>query len=123
MLNASLVTLLIIIFVKVRAYLARLMTLGWILSLLVIRFAIRLKRGKSNEYFRIIKCNEELKAVYRFITTCNTVELLSIVEEIRCYHDNLFTWNEDSRLFAKVESVCLNGECIQLNIEKDVSDE
>lgn len=62
---------------------------------------------------------EELKAIYRFIDTADFEELMGIIEEIRCCHDNLLAFNADTSLLAKIESVCLNGEAIQLNIEKD----
>jgi hypothetical protein len=60
---------------------------------------------------------EELKAIYRFIESCDFEECGKIIDEIRCVHDNLITFNPVTGLLAKVESVCLNGESIQLNIE------
>jgi hypothetical protein len=66
---------------------------------------------------------EELIAVYAFIATCDYEEIATIVEEIRCVHDNLFTFNPNTKSFDKVESVCINGESIQLNIEKECEDE
>ena len=66
---------------------------------------------------------EEMKAVYRFIDTCNIEEIAKILEEIRGCHDNLLTWNKETRLLAKVERVCINGECIQLNIETGKNNE
>lgn len=66
---------------------------------------------------------EELLAVFKFISTCDLIELTQIVEEIRCVHDNLMAFNFETGLLAKIESVYLNGECIQLNIEKDEGNE
>ena len=61
---------------------------------------------------------EQMKHVYSFLVNCSPVELYSIVEEIRCVHDNLFAFNPTTKLFAKIASTCLNGESIQLNIEE-----
>lgn len=57
--------------------------------------------------------------VCRFIEHASTHELACIIEEIRCVHDNLIAWNEDTRLLAKIESVGINGDGIQLNIAKE----
>jgi len=65
---------------------------------------------------------EELKAVFRFISTCSPEELAHIMAEIRCVHDNILVFNEDTKLLAKVESVCINGECVQLNLEREVKE-
>lgn len=65
---------------------------------------------------------EELHAILRWIDGANFEELAKIVEEIRCCHDCLFAFCEDRKFVAKIESICLNGESIQLNIEKDKSD-
>ncbi len=61
---------------------------------------------------------QQLIEVYRIINDANIEELANIVEEIRCCHDNLMTFNQETKLFAKVESVSINGDAIQLNIEK-----
>jgi hypothetical protein len=65
---------------------------------------------------------EELKAICRFIETCDLEDLVRIIEEIRCVHDNLIAWNEDTHLLAKVESTSINSEFIQLNITKDLNE-
>ena len=62
--------------------------------------------------------SEEMKAICRFIDTCDFEELAKIVEEIRCCHDCLFAFNAETGLFAKIDSICLNGEAIQMNVEK-----
>lgn len=62
---------------------------------------------------------KELKAVFRFIDTADFDELVMIVDEIRCCHDNLLTFNPNTKSLDRIESVCLNGEAIQLNIEED----
>jgi hypothetical protein len=59
----------------------------------------------------------EFAAVCRFIDECDYEEVAHLLEEIRCCHDNLFAWNRDTKLLAKIESVSVNGEAIQLNIE------
>lgn len=61
---------------------------------------------------------ENLKAVMRWIYAADYEELYQVVEEIRCVHESLYAWNPETNLFAKIESTCLNGETIQLNIEK-----
>lgn len=66
--------------------------------------------------------NEELKAIYKFIESADVYELGSIIEEIRCCHDNLLAFNRDTGLLARIESVSLNGDAIQLNIEEDNSE-
>jgi hypothetical protein len=62
---------------------------------------------------------DEMKAIMRFIDTCHIDELARIVEEIRCCHDCLFAFNEETGLLAKIESICINGEAIQMNIENE----
>lgn len=64
---------------------------------------------------------DEMKAIMRFIAKANIEELAKIINEIRTCHDNLMAWNENTRLLTKVGSVSLNGECIQLNIEKEAN--
>jgi len=60
---------------------------------------------------------KELIAICRFICTCDCDELRTIIEEIRCFHDNLLCFNSTTGSLSKVESVCINGECLQLNLE------
>lgn len=60
---------------------------------------------------------EEFKAVCRFINTCELEELSRVLEEIRCCHDNLFVFNDTISSLDKVESVSINGDCIQLNLK------
>ncbi|MFI0477808.1 MAG: hypothetical protein ACH349_01605 [Candidatus Rhabdochlamydia sp.] len=60
---------------------------------------------------------EEMKAICMFINSCSLYELATIIEEIRCCHDNLLAFNPHTKLLAKIESVSINGECIQLNIQ------
>lgn len=69
---------------------------------------------------KLIEANrkEELKAIYAFVNTANLSELASIIDEIRCCHHNLLAFNADTGLLAKIDKICLNGDCIQLNIEK-----
>ena len=64
---------------------------------------------------------EEMKAICHFIDTASLKELATIIAEIRCCHDNILAFNQDTKLLAKIESVGLNGEAIQLNIEKKES--
>jgi hypothetical protein len=66
---------------------------------------------------------DTLIELYRIIATLDFDEMLSVIEELRCVHDNLMAFNPDTGLLAKIESVCLNGECIQLNIEGVEKDE
>jgi len=63
---------------------------------------------------------EELRAICRFIATCDFNELGVIVEEIRCVHDNLYAFNFETKLFCKVDSICISGESIQLNLEENM---
>lgn len=60
---------------------------------------------------------KELKAIYRFIDKASLEELTSIISEILVCHDNITVFNKIHKSIDKVESVCLNGECIQLNLE------
>lgn len=66
---------------------------------------------------------KELKAIYKFIDSADSHELGSIIEEIRCCHDNLLAFNKDTGLLAKVESISLNGGGIQLNIEGNANED
>jgi len=60
----------------------------------------------------------KLLDIYKFIDDCNDVTILAnIIEEIRCCKDNILAWNSDTKLLSKIESVSINGDCIQLNIE------
>ena len=61
----------------------------------------------------------ELKAIFRFIDSADFEELAQIIEEVRCCHDNLIAWDEETKRLMKVESVSINGMDIQLNVEKD----
>ncbi len=60
---------------------------------------------------------DEFRAVCEWIEKANTKELFLIVEEIRCCHDNLMVWNEKTKSLDKVESLTINDEYIQLNLE------
>jgi hypothetical protein len=60
---------------------------------------------------------EELHTIMKWIDKASYFECTKIIEEIRCCHDNLMAWNPETKLLAKIESVCINGEAIQLNIE------
>lgn len=60
---------------------------------------------------------EELIAIYKFIESCTVEEAYSIIEEIRCVHDNLIIFDPTTRKVGEVESVTINCECIQLNLE------
>ncbi len=62
---------------------------------------------------------EELKAICAFINRATIEEMASIIEEIRCVHDCLYTFNQDTKLFAKVDGVYINDNGIQMNIEKE----
>lgn len=59
----------------------------------------------------------EMKAICRFICTCNVYELAIILEEMRCYHDNLSAFNPCTKLLCKVKTVSINGEYVQLNLD------
>lgn len=61
---------------------------------------------------------EQLKAIMRFIDKCGPTELALIIEEIRCCHNNIFVFNTKTKSLDKVEQICLNGECIQINVRK-----
>lgn len=61
---------------------------------------------------------DRLIEILRYIENASIVELYWIVEEIRCVRGCLFSWDEDSRQYKKAESTCLNGDTIQLNLEK-----
>lgn len=43
---------------------------------------------------------------------------VKLIAEIIDMHDNILVWDEDSKRLKKVECVSLNGDCIQLTIEK-----
>lgn len=60
----------------------------------------------------------ELRAICKFIDTADFEDLTTIIEEIRVCHDNIFVFSEEHKSLDRVTSVCLNGECIQLNLEK-----
>lgn len=60
---------------------------------------------------------QELKAVYRFIDGATVEEVASIIAEIRTCHDNILVFNQKHKSLDKVESVSINGECIQLNLK------
>lgn len=60
---------------------------------------------------------EELKCIMSFIDKACTEELAAIIEEIRCRHDNLLVFNLEIKSLDKVESVSINGDAIQLNLE------
>jgi hypothetical protein len=66
---------------------------------------------------------KEIIAICSFINHANLYELAMIIEEIRCCHDNILAFNFDTALLAKIESVSINGECIQLNIEREEMEE
>jgi len=61
---------------------------------------------------------QELKAVYKFIDGATIEEIASIIEEIRIFHDNILVFNQKHKSLDGVESVSINGECIQLNLEE-----
>jgi hypothetical protein len=61
---------------------------------------------------------EELKAIYRFIADASVEEIASIISEMRVCHDNILVFNEKHKSLDKVKSVCINGECIQLDLEQ-----
>jgi len=60
---------------------------------------------------------EEIKAVYRFIDGASVEELASIIAEIRTCHDNVLVFNQKRKSLDRVESVCINRDAIQLNLE------
>lgn len=57
-----------------------------------------------------------LKMVYAFINQASVEEIAKIILEIRVCHDNIMVFNEQHKSLDKVDSVCINGECIQLNL-------
>ena len=67
--------------------------------------------------------DKELKAVMRFIDKASPLECAKMIQEIICVHDNLLAFNPNTRLLCSVESVSLNGECIQLNLDDKESHE
>ena len=60
---------------------------------------------------------QELKAIYEFINQASVEEIAQIILEIRACHDNILVFNENNKSLDKVNSVCINGDCIQLNLE------
>lgn len=60
---------------------------------------------------------KELKAVFWFINHASVEEVAMIISEIRVRHDNILVFNEQHKSLDKVKSVCINGECVQLNLE------
>jgi hypothetical protein len=60
---------------------------------------------------------QEMRPIFKFIATASPEECALIIEEIRCVHDNIGTWNEAELTSHDVKSVCLNDGCIQLNVE------
>lgn len=58
----------------------------------------------------------KLEEVMAFIDSADDEELYKIIEEIRCVHDNLMVFDMRKKELIKVESTCLNGEGIQLNV-------
>lgn len=73
----------------------------------------------SNNLSEMMKKNRfnELKAVFRFIDTASVDEVAQIVAEIRVCHDNILAFNAENKSLRKVESVSVNGDCVQLNLE------
>lgn len=61
--------------------------------------------------------NKELVAIGRFIMKANIEELAMIINEIQICHDNLLAFNLFTASLDKVNSVSINGEYIQLNLE------
>lgn len=61
----------------------------------------------------------EFKMICEYIKVADIETLARLIEEIRCVHDNLLAFNPNINLLFKVESVCLKGECIQLNLDDE----
>ena len=61
--------------------------------------------------------HKELVAVYHFIEQATIEEIAGIIAEIRTCHDNILVFNQKHKSLDKVESVAINGEFIQLNLE------
>jgi hypothetical protein len=61
---------------------------------------------------------EEFRAVCRYISHASFLECATIISEIRCSHDNLYVFNRTLSTLDKVDSVTINGEGIQLNINE-----
>jgi hypothetical protein len=68
----------------------------------------------SNE---ILELEQELfKAVMRYIATANPETLGKIVNEVLMLND-ILVFDRDMKSLKSVESVCMNEDAIQLNIE------
>jgi hypothetical protein len=61
--------------------------------------------------------HKELVAVYEFIEKATVEEVAGIIAEIRTCHDNILVFNQKHKSLDKVESVTINGEYVQLNLE------
>lgn len=67
---------------------------------------------------------EQAKAVYRFIEHATPEELFSIILEIQTVHSGsgkgyLMVWNEKHKCLDEVESICMNGPGIQINVDTE----
>lgn len=61
---------------------------------------------------------EEFRAVCRFIERADLEYIAKMIEEIRCVHNNLIAFDVMNSRMSKIESICINGECVQLTLEK-----
>ncbi len=59
----------------------------------------------------------ELKAIYRFIDNSHLDELAKIIAEVIVCH-GLMVFDPVLKTLKSIESVCINGESLQLNAEK-----
>lgn len=61
---------------------------------------------------------DKMRPIFALIPSMTCDELASLIEEIRCVHDNLIAWDVDTKRLVSVKSICVNGNGIQLNLEK-----
>lgn len=60
---------------------------------------------------------EQFVAVCRYIAKADYETIAHLLAEIICVHDNLIVWNEKHKTLDSVESVSINGEAVQLNLQ------
>ncbi len=61
----------------------------------------------------------QLKEIYEFINSANILECAQIIEEILSVHKNLIIFSPKRDGMEKIESICINEEFIQMNLEEN----
>lgn len=63
---------------------------------------------KTREYLRVMD----------FIADASIEDAENIVNEVLMFH-SMLTWNHDTKSLDSIESITINSDCIQINIEKE----